>query len=58
MDDPSPETGGENDPNPETGGETFKPVMGRGPRIVGGRPAAFAQFPYQVLHLLAHQNYR
>jgi hypothetical protein len=59
LDDPSPETGtATDDPSPETGTETSNPVIKKEPRIVGGKSADLGQFPYQVLLLLSHQNYR
>ena len=49
QDHPSPETQG--DPNPDTQDDPRT-------RIVGGSEATRGQFPYQVLLLLSHQNYR
>jgi hypothetical protein len=46
------------DESPESETEASRPVIKKEPRIVGGRSAIMGQFPYQVLLLLSHQNYR
>jgi len=62
LDDPSPETETTlhtlDDPSPETETTASIPLLRKGPRIIGGRPAFLGQFPYQVLLLLSHQTYR
>jgi hypothetical protein len=64
QDDPSPETQDkpspdtQDDPSPDTGTATSESVFRNEPRIVGGSEATTGQFPYQVLLLLSHQNYR